>query len=87
MENLTHSDFFSQYVKWQSNELLPREASLLKERCYFACPLIYRPVCGTNGITYSNKCNLCAARWKTGINIGIKHEGRCNRKVNLHVLY
>ncbi|XP_030429234.1 ovomucoid-like isoform X2 [Gopherus evgoodei] len=48
----------------------------------FACPLIYRPVCGTNGITYSNKCNLCAARWKTGINIGIKHEGRCNRKIN-----
>ncbi|KAH1166159.1 hypothetical protein KIL84_015331 [Mauremys mutica] len=45
-----------------------------------ACATIYRPVCGTNGITYSNKCNLCAARWKTGVNIRIKHEGRCNRK-------
>ncbi|XP_032650330.1 ovomucoid-like isoform X1 [Chelonoidis abingdonii] len=48
----------------------------------FACTMIYRPVCGTNGITYSNKCNLCAARWKTGVNIGIRHEGRCNRKIN-----
>ena len=30
--------------------------------CPYACPLIYRPVCGENGITYHNKCFLDGAK-------------------------
>ncbi|XP_048451373.1 serine protease inhibitor Kazal-type 1-like [Rhincodon typus] len=41
------------------------------------CPRTYDPVCGTNGITYSNECILCDARRKTGSNIRIQWYGIC----------
>uniref|UniRef100_A0A674IPH0 Kazal-like domain-containing protein n=1 Tax=Terrapene triunguis TaxID=2587831 RepID=A0A674IPH0_9SAUR len=53
-----------------------------KERGPFFCPKVYKPVCGTNDMTYGNKCLLCSAIWETGINIGMKHKGKCGEKVN-----
>ncbi|XP_006138151.1 ovomucoid-like [Pelodiscus sinensis] len=57
------------------------EYSKSQKRKHIFCPTIYRPVCGTDGITYANKCSLCSAREKTGVNIGIKYEGTCNQKI------
>ncbi|GCC29789.1 hypothetical protein chiPu_0008231 [Chiloscyllium punctatum] len=46
------------------------------------CSRIYDPVCGTDAITYSNECTLCASRRKTGNNIRIQWFGKCENEDN-----
>uniref|UniRef100_A0A2K6Q1C3 Serine peptidase inhibitor Kazal type 5 n=1 Tax=Rhinopithecus roxellana TaxID=61622 RepID=A0A2K6Q1C3_RHIRO len=43
----------------------------------FICPDFYEAVCGTDGKTYGNRCELCAENAKTGSQIGVKSEGEC----------
>ncbi|KAK9962889.1 hypothetical protein ABG768_006128 [Culter alburnus] len=43
-----------------------------------ACTKIYKPKCGSNGKTYSNECELCVAIRKTGTEILIVKESRCD---------
>ncbi|XP_066194586.1 chymotrypsin inhibitor-like [Sylvia atricapilla] len=42
-----------------------------------ACPLLYLPICGTDGNTYANECQLCVEKMKTRQDIRILEDGEC----------
>ncbi|XP_029140150.1 serine protease inhibitor Kazal-type 12 [Protobothrops mucrosquamatus] len=46
------------------------------QKSQYRCPKIYDPVCGTDGKTYSNKCELCS-KILSGSKIDMAHEGKC----------
>ncbi|XP_063933925.1 agrin-like [Zophobas morio] len=47
------------------------------DRCERICPKIYRPVCATNGKTYSNLCLLKVAACELERNLKVASEGPC----------
>ncbi|OXB73938.1 UNVERIFIED_CONTAM: hypothetical protein H355_008233 [Colinus virginianus] len=46
-----------------------------------ACPFILQEICGTDGVTYSNDCSLCAHNIRLGTSVAKKHDGRCAEEV------
>ncbi|NWU01141.1 ICHY inhibitor, partial [Urocynchramus pylzowi] len=42
-----------------------------------ACPLLYLPICGTDGNTYANECQLCVEKMRTRQDIRILKDGQC----------
>ena len=49
----------------------------LEKTCVKVCPRIYRPVCGSDGSTYSNTCMMEVAACITNEDISVEHEGKC----------
>ncbi|XP_063301288.1 double-headed protease inhibitor, submandibular gland-like [Pelobates fuscus] len=43
-----------------------------------ACPRLYKPLCGTDGKTYSNKCMMCSDKLRLKKVIAVKHKGSCD---------
>ncbi|XP_067391704.1 ovoinhibitor-like isoform X2 [Emydura macquarii macquarii] len=41
------------------------------------CPRILHQVCGTDGVTYANECEMCAHSLEHGTNVSKKHNGKC----------
>ncbi|XP_036280822.1 serine protease inhibitor Kazal-type 1 [Pipistrellus kuhlii] len=41
------------------------------------CTRIYNPICGTDGQTYSNECELCMENKKREVPVLIKKHGPC----------
>ena len=49
----------------------------LAKKCAKICPRIYRPVCASDGNTYSNACMMEVAACITDEDISVEHEGKC----------
>uniref|UniRef100_A0A8C3KEM7 Ovomucoid n=1 Tax=Calidris pygmaea TaxID=425635 RepID=A0A8C3KEM7_9CHAR len=41
------------------------------------CSLEYTPICGTNGVTYRNKCHFCNAVATSRGSLFLRHRGAC----------
>ncbi|XP_067219091.1 ovoinhibitor-like isoform X2 [Chanodichthys erythropterus] len=47
------------------------------------CPLNYSPVCGSDGKTYGNECELCAANKASKTKILIQKQGECDQPLGV----
>nr|UST29448.1 agrin [Haliclona caerulea] len=47
--------------------------------CPDACPKIYKPVCGSDRVTYSSECEMQRAGCKKGIKITVVHHRPCGK--------
>ncbi|KAK4814052.1 hypothetical protein QYF61_006559, partial [Mycteria americana] len=45
------------------------------------CTKVLSPICGTDGVTYSNECLLCAYNIEYGTNVSKDHDGECKEVV------
>merc|ERR1719461_316036 len=48
-----------------------------KPPCPYMCPHVYKPVCGSDNVSYLNVCRMQAAACMKGVKVGLQHVGRC----------
>ncbi|XP_064642356.1 agrin-like isoform X19 [Lineus longissimus] len=51
-----------------------------KCKCHQVCGTIFTPVCGDDGVTYTNECRLRLASCDQQKRIKVKHTGNCHKK-------
>ena len=56
--------------------------TLMPEECSLICPFNYDPVCGDNGVTYSNECQFDVAKCNGEVN-EIAFEGDCETSIEI----
>jgi len=56
-------------------------AAASAEKCNMACPMNFVPLCGTDGHTYSNGCQLEASNCEKKTSVTVAHTGACVEKV------
>ena len=50
---------------------------LEKQECQLMCPRNFRPVCGSDGQTYSNECQLKSQACLAKKSVRVAHDGAC----------
>ncbi|XP_071826250.1 double-headed protease inhibitor, submandibular gland-like [Apostichopus japonicus] len=56
---------------------LPAKRTASKNGCFQSCFSMFQPVCGTDGLTYGNQCELENAKECVYSAIKLAHDGEC----------
>jgi len=64
---------------------VPRMMPAASPDCPTSCPMVYRPVCSSNGKTYSNMCSFRVTNCRLDYSLTVVKQGRCRKRVKPQV--